>query len=247
MKAIVDQTFALRGARSLRLDLLLPEQGSSPVLAVVIHGGGWRGGNRKDEGLEWLVDEGFAVARIEYRLSHEAVFPAQREDCLAALEWLNARHQEFGYANAPPFFFGTSAGGTLALLLATAGLGRAVVAYCAPCDFPLRAKSQPHLTHRPGGTVHDLLGGPVAENLSLAREASPSYQVTKVCSPVLLIHGSADQQVGADQPLSFLRAGLENGTDVSLLTVPDAPHCGPRYHEDCVRSQVLAFMRRFHS
>lgn len=241
MKIISDLLFAHRPGRVLRLDLLLPAIGPAP-LVVVIHGGGWREGSRKDEGLEWLVGHGYAIARIEYRFSREATFPAQLEDCLAALDWLRCHHAEYGFTDAPPGVVGTSAGGTLALLLATGGLVRAAVAYCAPCDFPLRAKSQPHLTDHPGGTVHDLLGGPVAANPALAAQASPARNIGTTCAPVLLIHGTADQQVLNDQPLSFLRAGLDAGADVSLITVPGAPHCGPLYHQDWVKAHVAAFL-----
>jgi len=240
MKFLPDIVFATHGNRELQLDLLLPDAPSP--LVVVIHGGGWKKGSRKDEGLEWLAEEGFAVARIEYRLSHEAAFPAQLDDCKAAVDWLRTHAGKFGWPDSPPLVAGTSAGGTLALLLAAEGWVRAAVAYCAPCDFPLRSRSQPHLTEQPGGTVHDLLGGPVTDNPEMARMASPSCRVTSSCAPTLLIHGRADLQVLPDQPASFLQAGLQASADVAFLTVPGAPHCGPDYHQPWVREFVLAFL-----
>jgi acetyl esterase/lipase len=243
MRTIPDLVFWEHAGRALRLDLLLPDCEGAP-LAVVIHGGGWREGNRKDEGLEWLVNKGFAIARIEYRHSREAVFPAQLEDCRSAVEWLEKKRMDFRYSGQTPAVIGTSAGGTLALLLAAEKKAAAVVAYCAPADFPLRAQTQPHLTETPGGTVHDLLGGPVADNLTLARMASPACQEWKDCPPLLLIHGTADQQVLPDQPLSMLRTALEAGVEASLIAVPGAPHCGPLFHADWVQEHVLNFLNR---
>ncbi len=233
--------FAERSGRALQLDLLLPAKTPAPLIAI-IHGGGWKEGNRKDEGLEWLVGYGYAVARIEYRFSWEATFPAQIEDCRVALDWLLRHDAKYGFTSDRPSVVGTSAGGMLALLLATEGLVRSAVAYCAPCDFVLRTKSQPHLTELPGGTVYDLLGGPVTSNLALARQASPSCRASISCAPVLLIHGTADSQVMHDQPLSFLAAGLKAGADVSFLTVPDAAHCGPLYHQDWVKAHIMEFL-----
>ena len=240
MKTICDLCFSETPERSLHLDLLLPDQPAP--LVVVIHGGGWREGSRKDEGLEWLVEKGFAIARIEYRFSKEAIFPAQLDDCKAALAWLAARSEEFGWPQTPPAVVGTSAGGHLALLLAAERQVLAAVAYCAPCDFIVRSQSQPHLTEKPGGVVYDLLGGSVAENPAKAKNASPAHRVTSKSAPCLLINGTADLQVLSDQPASYLSTAIRAGANVSFLTVPDAEHCGPEYHVDWIRASVLAFL-----
>lgn len=237
-----DLVFARRRERELRLDVLRP--GGPAPLVVVIHGGGWREGSRKDEGLEWLVDTGLAIARIEYRFSSEAPFPAQIEDCRAAVEWLRTRSANFGWTDAPPCVVGTSAGGMLALLLACESLVCAAVAYCAPCDLLERDRTQPHLTRQPGGVVHDLLAGPVTANPDLARRASPAHGVTASCAPCLLVNGTADPQVLPEQPASFLSHALRAGADVSLISVPGAPHCGPEYHANWIRRHVTDFLHR---
>lgn len=237
-----DLIFSSTPSRPLRLDLLRMEEAAPWV--IVLHGGGWREGNRKDEGLEWLVEEGFTLARIEYRFSMEAAFPAQLDDCKAAINWLRERAGEFGLLGDKPAVLGTSAGGHLALLLAAENLVSAAVAYCAPTDFIVRARSQPQLTESPGGVVHDLLGGPVMAEPEKARSASPAWAVHAGMAPCLLINGTADLQVRPDQPASFLKKAIMAGADVSFLSVPGAAHCGEEYHAEWIRARVAAFLRQ---
>src|SRR5206468_10021216 len=75
----------------LTLDLYCPEKVSGPAPVIVwIHGGGWRRGGKKQCPAVALVPDGYAVASIDYRLTGTAPFPAQIEDCKAAVRWLRA-------------------------------------------------------------------------------------------------------------------------------------------------------------
>src|SRR5262249_22508042 len=72
----------------LTLDLYCPEKLSGPLPVIVwIHGGGWRNGRKERCPAVALVQDGFAVASINYRLTRTAPFPAQIEDCKAAVRW----------------------------------------------------------------------------------------------------------------------------------------------------------------
>lgn len=67
-----------------------------PVV-VLIHGGGWRGGNRQrylDRAIEFVATGRYAAATIGYRLSGEAVWPAQLHDWKAAVRWLTAHAEQ---------------------------------------------------------------------------------------------------------------------------------------------------------
>src|SRR5262249_24105348 len=80
------------GHERQRLDLYVPAKADTPLPVIVwIHGGAWLGGS-KDGGGPALpfVGKGYAVASINYRLRQHAVFPAQIEDCKAAIRWLRA-------------------------------------------------------------------------------------------------------------------------------------------------------------
>src|SRR5262245_42279046 len=83
-ESLSDIEYARAGSKSLKLDLHLPEgDGPFPVI-VWIHGGGWTSGSKQlsaDGPQLRQTTRGYAVASINYRLSQEAKFPAQIEDC----------------------------------------------------------------------------------------------------------------------------------------------------------------------
>src|SRR5262249_6673062 len=143
--------------QKLQLDLFVPTGDKKPPLVVYIHGGSWLRGSRKKPPVHWLTEEGFALASISYRFSDRAVFPAQIHDVKAAVRWLRANQDKYGYDASRIGVCGTSAGGHLAVLLSTSGgvkelegtIGgnlqqssrvQAVVDWYGPADFILRSR-----------------------------------------------------------------------------------------------------------
>ena len=92
-----DLAYVPGGHERQKLDLYLPPTGSRWPLVVAIHGGAFRMGSKEGEPAGAFVARGFAVAAINYRLSQHAVFPAQIEDCKAAVRWLRANATQYGY------------------------------------------------------------------------------------------------------------------------------------------------------
>ena len=117
---IEDIQFAEIDGHKLLLDLHMPDE-SRPPLVVYIHGGGWKGGSRKSCHVKGLADHGFAVASISYRLTDQAIFPAQIHDCKGAIRWLRANADRLGYSVDRLVVTGSSAGGHLSALLGTSG------------------------------------------------------------------------------------------------------------------------------
>lgn len=110
------------GTLTLHLDLYLPENAPGPLPVVVwIHGGAWAEGTRHRLWIPWLPQHGYALASIDYRLSAQAPFPAQLQDCKAAVRWLRAHAAEYGLDPARFAAAGDSAGGHLAAMLGTTG------------------------------------------------------------------------------------------------------------------------------
>ncbi|QDV77279.1 alpha/beta hydrolase [Botrimarina mediterranea] len=111
------------GRRALHIDLWLPQASDPTPLVVWIHGGAWMGGsyNAPPIGLKQLLDRGFAVASVEYRLSGEAIAPAQIHDVKGAVRYLRANAEEYNLDPDAFAAWGSSAGGHLTALLATSG------------------------------------------------------------------------------------------------------------------------------
>lgn len=110
------------GEKELCLDLYLPGNTKPPYPTIIyIHGGGWLEGDKETKLGKIMNEHGFALASINYRLSHEAIFPAQIHDVKAAVRWLRANAEL--YQLDPEHFgaWGHSAGGHLAALLGTSG------------------------------------------------------------------------------------------------------------------------------
>jgi acetyl esterase/lipase len=117
-----DLVYATIGEKDILLDLYIPKNTTvKPPLLVWIHGGGWQSGSKDSCPLYRETQRGYAVASLNYRLSHEAMFPAQIHDCKGAIRWLRANAEKFGYNSERIGVAGSSAGGQLVALLGTSG------------------------------------------------------------------------------------------------------------------------------
>jgi acetyl esterase/lipase len=95
IRKIADLAYVTDGQPRQRLDLYLPAKSTGVrPLVVWIHGGGWTGGSKAQVNAAPLLASGYAVASVEYRFSQDAVYPAQIEDCKAAIRWLRANAAE---------------------------------------------------------------------------------------------------------------------------------------------------------
>ncbi|MCL4180410.1 MAG: alpha-L-fucosidase [Verrucomicrobia bacterium] len=237
-----DLAYVPDGHARQKLDLYLPKEGASLPLIINIHGGAFKMGSKEDGvPLEYLA-QGYAVASINYRLSQHAVFPAQIEDCKAAVRWLRAHAREYRFDPDRFAAWGASAGGHLAAMLGTTGdtkefdVGanldqpsgvQAVVDYFGPTDF-----LQMDAHRLPNGQLHDpadspeseLIGGAIQENQEKAARANPITYVTAGDPPFLICHGDQDPLVPHHQS-ELLEAALKQaGVPVTFYTVKGAGH-----------------------
>jgi acetyl esterase/lipase len=229
------------GYRPLELDLYTPPGGPPPVI-VFLHGGGWRLGTRAVFCPTWrdwspdpfsrLVAAGFAVASVDYRLSAEAVFPAQLHDVRAAVRWLHTRAGELGIDATRMVAWGESAGGHLAALLgltpdSTDRLAGVVDWYGAADLLTLPDQALPNAVARadaPDSRESLLLGAPLLEAPDLARRASPVAYVHPGAPPFHLAHGAADRFIPAAQSAQLADALRSVGVEVEHHLVAGADH-----------------------
>jgi acetyl esterase/lipase len=240
---IRDVEFGTGGGRALKLNLLRPKAMPKEPLPVVvfIFGGGWKAGNRGAGigPLSRLVEKGFIGASIEYRLSQEAHFPAQIEDCKCGVRFLRAKAKDYGIDPNRIGVWGPSAGGHLAALVGTSGgvkdlegtggwadqssRVQAVVDWFGPTDFLQMGRNK--IEHdSPGSPESQLIGGPIQENKEKAAKANPITYVAKDNPPFLIMHGDKDDLVPLGQS-ELLEAALQKaGVEATLHVVKGAGH-----------------------
>lgn len=226
------------GFRPLELDVHRPPDGivgSAPVI-VEVHGGGWLRGTRQEfipglsdaETFGRITAAGFAVVAPSYRLSGEAIFPAQIDDIRAALEWVARDGAAYGCDPSRVVLWGSSAGGTIAALLAMEpGIGvRGVVDWFGPSELISMAQyTREQAIDLPGESREDRwIGGWVLENRDAARAASPAHHVRPGAPPFHLAHGDADTDVPPSQAQALAAALDAAGVPFELTIVPGAGH-----------------------
>ena len=256
-----DLAYVRDGDANQRLDLITPGAGTAPApLIVWIHGGGWEGGSYHQNPARAMVGRGYAVASIGYRLSAQAKYPAQIEDCKAAIRWLRAHAVEYGIDPDRIGVWGASAGGHLAALLGTTAkekrfdvgdnLDRSSAVTCVidsfgPSDFL-------HWGDPPWPASYDtsntalarLLGGKIAEHEELARLASPVTFVDKDSVPFLIMHGDRDPIVPVQQSVVLDAALRKAGVESTLVIIPGGGHGGGGFDDPKYLRQMAEFMER---
>ncbi len=263
VKVYRDLEYARAGDKSLLLDLYLPEKSQHPLpLIIWIHGGAWSGGDKADCPARRMLQRGYAVASINYRLSNEAIFPAQIEDCKAAVRWLRAHAGQYGLDAEHFGAWGNSAGGHLVALLGTTGDAKefnkgdnlefssrvqAVCDYYGPTDFlQMQAHMLPGapMKHDPPSSPESLLiGGPIQENKDKAVRANPIAYVTPASAPFLIVHGDLDPLVPYNQSQLLFEALKKAGVSVRLHIIEGAGH-GPGFGGRDIAEMVNAFFDR---
>lgn len=245
------------------MDVTLPAgNGPHPVL-MMIHGGAFKIGD-KSEMTIWpdLTQAGIAVVRINYRLSGTAKWPAQGEDCLAAVVHLQREGMALGLDPARLVLLGQSAGAFLAvstaLSLVEVGLRpRGVVSLFGPMDFSTMDQDMATLGRTPAMGATDpadsaeseLLGYAVGENRAAARGVGPIGRLSRLqepLPPILIRHGDADPLIADLQAKRLREAWIaaDPQAEVDYKLVPGAGHGGTAFETDPVKAEVMAFLQK---
>jgi acetyl esterase/lipase len=254
---IADLVYASPGGRPLLADVFVPSAArSTPRPALLwIHGGGWQTGNRRlgpDLTRISTALDVVAVA-VDYRLSGEAVFPAQVDDVKSAVRWVRREATRFGVDGTRIALWGASAGAHLAAIAALSsarleddadsegncGVQAAICAY-PPVDLlrldedrdeawaRLDADARGRVTRLRAGDAESfesrLLGVPIVERPDLARAATPIAYVHRDAPPFLLLHGADDIAIPVRQSERLYEALAAEDNDVTLSVLDGLRH-----------------------
>ncbi len=263
-----DITYAEVDGRRLLLDVYArdPRPARPGPVVVWVHGGGWRSGSKDSVNRSLpILEHGYGLVSVGYRLSGEALFPAAIADVKAAVRWVRANAARYGFDGARVGAWGSSAGGHLAALLGTAhevaewdrlheenaGVSSRPDAVCnwfGPTDF-LRMNDFPsRIDHDAADSPESrFIGGPIQEHPAKVQRANPVSYITPDDPPMLHMHGEQDQSVPYNQS-ELLHVALQAGSvDTTLYKVRNADHGFRAMQGDTPQSllaRVVTFFER---
>jgi len=239
-----DVVYAKVGSVDLKADVFLPAGDGPFPTVLVLHGGGWALGNKEQMDFHGrrLARRGYAAVSIDYRLAPKFKFPAQIEDCRAALAWMRREADHYHFDRNWMAVFGYSAGGQLAALLGVTEAKelanqkdppprlRAVVAGGAPCDF---SATPPQLA-----ILKYWLGGTRGELPEIYNQASPLLFVSVDSPPTFFYHGDSDVLVPANTSQAMAKALEKAGVPVETHVVRDSGHVKAFFDRQAVEAAI---------
>ena len=247
------------------LDLFIPQEINKKdnlPLVIWIHGGGWKKGTKKSghlpHRLPSIVETGkYIGACIGYRLSGEAIWPAQIHDCKAAIRWLYGNANKYRIDTNKIAVWGSSAGGHLASMLGVTNkksefdgaLGNhldqpctihTVLNYYGPSDLLTMNDYPSKIDHN----AHDspesqLLGFPIQEKKNLTKKASPISYTHKIHASFIHFHGTNDLLVPYPQSKIFHQTLKNAGVNSILITLKNGGHSMP---DNFTQKYVLPYL-----
>ncbi|WP_076348215.1 alpha/beta hydrolase [Alicyclobacillus vulcanalis] len=217
------------------------------------------------------------MVSIDYRLSHEAKFPAQIQDVQAAIRWLRRHGSAYGVDVTRIGLWGSSAGGHLAALAAMSSQIRweedvyseipaevqAVVEGYGPIDFmqmyyPNEAAAQEAGNEETRRVVmsgeagqpsreEELLGAPLLEIPDIVSLANPVTYVRRGMPPFLILHGLDDELVPVSQSKLLYRALKETDNSVVACFIKGAKHAFLNDNDFLAKVQDCVYLWKYES
>lgn len=251
-----------------KLDIFMPE-GNGPFPAVIlIHGGGFKAGDKRAKYslAKELVANGYAAICVNYRLSGEATFPAAVHDIKAAIRYIRGNARTYAINPDKIGTWGASAGGNLSAMMGTsAGINfidgdlgnhqnestqiQACVDWFGPIDFTKMISEAKQLGFKENFGValeSKYIGADAAHpsNFELAQKANPTSYIDETDAPFYVQAGDQDPLIPYLQSQNFANALREVlGDDkVSFDLIERGSHGGKHFSNPENLSKIIAFL-----
>ncbi len=257
-----------------KLDLYIPTTGSGPFpVVIMVHGGGFMMGDKSDgaglTGVDQLLEAGYAVASINYRLSSEATYPAQINDAKAAVRFLRANAAQYQLNPDKISAWGASAGGNLVALLGTtcgvqelegAELGnadqsscvQAVIDWFGPIDFlkmdeQFAGTSCPVNHNEANSPESKLVGAEIQTVPDLVATTNPMNYITADDAPFFIENGTADCNIppAQNKNLADALSAMIGADKVTYVSLEGAGHGGSQFETTENLDLVIAFLNKY--
>lgn len=265
-----------------KLDIYLVPKSKKPCPVIMwMHPGGFYDGDKDGSSnqplavvnmirlVQPMLERGYAVVSINYRLSREAVFPALIYDVKAAIRWIKAHADKYNFDPGKVVAWGSSAGGYLAAMLATTGgvaeledlsMGNAdqnsgviaAVDWFGPIDFYQMDAHHEQLgreaeVHRPDSPESILMGAPVMTIPDKCKAASAVTYISSDSTPMVIQQGKGDPVIPYPQSIMMAEKmkaaiGEEN---VMIELVEGVAHADPVFFSMQNIHKVIDFVDQY--
>ncbi|MCA9260538.1 MAG: alpha/beta hydrolase [Planctomycetales bacterium] len=240
--------------KSLLLDAYVPDTDGDRPAVIVVHGGAWRMGDRKQLAAyaQALASRGCVCFAIDYRLAPEHKFPAQIEDCRSAVKWVRRHAGEYHVDPHRLGAIGYSAGGHLVALLATTGEDadpqtddavdtrlQAVAAGGAPTEF--------REMENDGAWAEYWLGGTLKTAPEQFTAASPAAFIDADDAPTFFFHGTRDQLVPPAWSAAMHDKLKEKGVKTEMHLVEGANHLTAAINQKALEAACTFLLKELES
>lgn len=240
VKADRNVNYCTAGNFALNADVFYPKTKKNKPAVMIIHGGGWRSGDRSMDipMAQELANRGYVAVCVDYRLSTEALYPAAINDLKTAVKWIKSNAAKYHIDTNKIAVMGCSAGGQLAALTGTTNNDTSFEGH----DCATAATSTVHAIADIDGTLAFIhpesgegadkpgkpsaatlwLGASATENPALWQSVAPLNHVSAATPPILFINSSVDRMhAGRNDMIKKLDA-FHIYSEVH--TFHDAPH-----------------------
>jgi len=247
-----ERTTEIAYVPGLKADLYVPKDGKSVhPLIIVIFGGGWVSGFRRDRFVQPMLKPvrlGYAVAVPDYTLALDAAFPQALLDIKRCIQYFRRHAEEYGIDPARIALWGESAGGHLALEAGLVGQDelsvggddqvQSVIALY-PLTDPLSESNQAAALQFEedscgSDSVFSIFMGDGFHDERMMRLASPVCHLNDSMPRIILQHGTADRMVPYLQSTEFMDRAREMGLEdrVTLELAEGKGHTDPWFFTD---------------
>jgi acetyl esterase len=224
----------------LTMDYYAPKGSGPHPIAIIIHGGGYHGGDSKSGSEAYVADflapAGYAVFSVNYRLAPKYPYPYMVFDVQRAVRYIRYNAKQWNANPNKIALVGGSAGGFLSNMVGllnedsnpaatdpidpidrVSAKAQAVVSLYAQSSFefvPLNAD------------VHRLLDPLIAQKgeKEAIREASPITYVSKDDPPFLEILGDQDEYIPFAEATHLQTALQKVGVRCDIIRIPNGKH-----------------------
>lgn len=258
------------------LDLYIPKRKKEKYpLILYIHEGAFLFGSKRDKRMESLfaaLDEGYAIASVDYRKADQVTWPAPVYDIKAAVRFLRAHAEEYRLDKDRFTVWGMSAGAYLGVMTAVTNhmqwfedrsMGnpqesseiQTVVDLCGACsgfhqlDEFIRGNGFGRANHDEADSPESILmGQPLQEVKELCHLANPINYIRKEIPPFFVLHSLKDPVVPVQQSRLLVEAIREKaGKDkvTAVFTETEADHGKPDYNTGEIVKAALEFLKRY--